>query len=126
MRRAQKVGVFASLSFGVFACVIEVLRVYFLFALGSSEDITWTYTESMIWSAVELSVAVTCACIPAMAPLLKRAQRGGGVPEDVGERSRSSHLHLLDSQRSAFKARMKLGWKRNGQEGSERLVELGG
>lgn len=112
-------GVFVSLSCGVFACVIEILRVYFLFALGSSDDITWTYTDSMIWSAVELSIAVTCASIPAMAPLLKRAQRGA----DVREPSRS-RWHLLGSQVSVFKAKMKHGWRRNGQEGSQSSVEL--
>ena len=119
MRRAQKIGVFASLSCGVFACVIEVLRVYFLFALGSSEDITWTYTNSMIWSAVELSVAVTCASIPAMAPLLKRAQGGANVWDSSRPR-----WHLLGFQASTFKAKMKHGWRRSAQEGNQSLVEL--
>ena len=119
MRRAQKIGVFASLSFGLFACVIEVLRVYFLFTLGSSEDITWTYTDSVIWSAVELSVAVTCASIPAMAPLLKRWQRGPNVQE-----SPRFHRHLLSSQVTSLKANMKHMWRPNGQEGRESVVEL--
>ena len=119
MRRAQKIGVFASLSFGVFACVIEVLRVYFLFALGPSQDITWTYTDSMIWSAVELSIAVTCASTPAMAPLLKRAQRGPNVREPS-----PSHRGLLSSQASSLKAKMKHVWRRSGQVDSDSLVEL--
>ena len=119
MRRAQKIGVFASLSCGVFACVIEVLRVVFLFSLGSSADITWTYTDSMIWSAVELSIAVTCASIPAMAPLLKRAQGVANVRESSRPRR-----HLLGSQVSSFKAKMKHGWKKSGQEGNQSLVEL--
>ena len=120
MRRAQKLGVFASLSFGLFACVIEVLRVYFPFTLGSPQDITWTYTNSMIWSAVELSLAVTCACIPAMAPLLKRSQRSANLRAPS-----RSHGHLLNSQASTFKAKMKHVLGRNGEEGSESVVYLG-
>ena len=94
--------------------------LYFLFALGSSEDITWTYTNSMIWSAVELSVAVTCASIPAIAPSLKRARGGANV-----RKSSRPRWHFLGSQVLTFKAKMKHGWRRSGQEGNQSLVELG-
>ena len=119
MRRAQKIGIFASMSFGVFACVIETVRVDFLFALGPSLDVTWTYTDSMIWTAVELSVAVTCASIPTMAPLLKKAHRG----PNVGGLSRS-HGYLLSSRVSNLKAKLKQIWGKSSQADGESLEEL--
>ena len=124
MRQTQKIGIFASLSFGIFACGIELLRVYFIFALGPSLDVTWTYTDSMIWTAVELSVAVTCASIPTMAPLLKRAQRGPNIRGPNIRGPSRSYGGLLSSQVSDLKARMKHIWGRSSQEDRESLVEF--
>ena len=107
------------MSFGVFACVIETVRVDFLFALGPSLDVTWTYTDSMIWTAVELSVAVTCASIPTMAPLLKKAHRG----PDVRGLSRS-HGYLLSSRVSNLKAKLKQIWGKSSQADGESLEEF--
>lgn len=36
----------------------------------------WTKTDAMIWTVVETTIVVTCANIPAAAPLLKRAREG--------------------------------------------------
>lgn len=81
LAREKKFGVYFALSLGVFACAIEIVRIYYCFQTTNDggADITWTNAGSLIWSGVENSVAVVCACIPATAPLLKRITR-----KDVG------------------------------------------
>ena len=74
LAREKKFGVYFALSLGIFACGIEIVRIYYCYQTNNKEgaDITWTNSGSIIWTGVELSVAVVCACIPASAPLLQR------------------------------------------------------
>ena len=76
MTRVKKFSVYFALSLGVFACAIEIVRIYYCFQVKNSGDITWNNAGSLIWSGVEPSVAIVCANILAMAPLLKRVRRG--------------------------------------------------
>lgn len=75
MARARKLSVYFALSLGVFACAIEIVRIYYCFQTKNSGDITWTNAGSLVWSGVEPSVAVLCANIPALAPLLRKFRR---------------------------------------------------
>ena len=72
LARDKKVGVYAALSLGIFACAIEIVRIYYCFRANDEGDNTWVSSGIIIWTAVELSVAIVCACIPATAPLLKQ------------------------------------------------------
>ena len=45
---------------------MSVLRLQSLVAFSTSSNITWEYLNVSIWSAVELTVAVICACMPHM------------------------------------------------------------
>ena len=119
MKRAQKIGIFASFSFGIFACIIDVVRVYFLFKVETSQDYTWIYTDSMIWAAAQMSIALACACIPAMAPLLKRAQRGRGKQGRLTRR-----WALLSPTMTSLKTRIRQIWRNDGLEDSESLAEM--
>ncbi len=74
--RVKNFSVYFALSLGVFACAIEIVRIYYCFQVKNSGDITWNNAGSLIWSGVEPSVAIVCANIPAKAPLLKRVRRG--------------------------------------------------
>ena len=78
LAREKKFGVYFALSLGIFACGIEIVRIYYCFQTNNNDgaDITWTNAGSLIWSGVEPSVAVVCACIPASAPLLQRIRKG--------------------------------------------------
>ena len=78
LAREKKFGVQFALSLGIFACGIEIVRIYYRYQTGNGDgtDITWTNAGSLIWTGVKFSVAVVCACIPASAPLLQRIRKG--------------------------------------------------
>ena len=79
LAKEKKFGVYFALSLGIFACGIEIVRIYYCYQTNNKEgaDITWTDAGSLIWTGVELSVAVVCACIPASAALLQRIRKTG-------------------------------------------------
>ena len=121
MKRMQKLGIFASLSFGIFAILIEVIRVYFLFTVEDSNDVTWVYTDSLLWSAVEMSIAITCACIPAMAPLLKNVRGAQRIRERTNWR-----WARLSSQVTEFKSWIRHTGSAHAREDNESLQEFVG
>ena len=73
MQKAKKIGIFVAFSVGLFVCIIECVRIYYAFKTNNSGDETWDNAGVLLWTAVESCVSVMCACISAMAPLLKHA-----------------------------------------------------
>lgn len=71
MQRTKKFGIFVAFSVGLFACIIECIRIYYAFKSNNSGDSSWDNAGVCLWTAVECCVSVMCACIPTMAPLLK-------------------------------------------------------
>ena len=71
MQKAKKAGILVAFSVGLFVCIVECIRIYYVFKLSNSGDVTWNNAAGTLWTAVECCVSVICACIPAMAPLLK-------------------------------------------------------
>ncbi|KAL8919518.1 MAG: hypothetical protein Q9208_006710 [Pyrenodesmia sp. 3 TL-2023] len=51
-------------------CVASIIRFVYLEAI-SRNDPTWSNVDSIIWTAVEASIAIICACLPIMAPILR-------------------------------------------------------
>ncbi|MCJ1378458.1 hypothetical protein MMC17_001557 [Xylographa soralifera] len=89
LAREKKFGVYAALSLGIFACAIEVVRICYCFRMNDVDDDTWDDFGIVIWTAVELSVAIVCACIPATAPLLKQTHKRRYVKWHAYDNSRS-------------------------------------
>ena len=73
IQKAKKAGVFLAFSVGLFVCMVECIRIYYVFKISNSIDVTWNNAAVTLWTAVEGCVSVICACIPTMAPLLKHA-----------------------------------------------------
>ncbi|KAM0801010.1 hypothetical protein BDR22DRAFT_786059, partial [Usnea florida] len=71
IQKAKKAGVFLAFSVGLFVCIVECIRIYYMFKISNSVDVTWNNAAGTLWTAVEACVSVICACIPTMAPLLK-------------------------------------------------------
>ena len=71
IQKAKKAGVFLAFSVGLFVCIVECIRIYYVFKISNSVDVTWNNAAVTLWTAVEGCVSVICACIPTMAPLLK-------------------------------------------------------
>lgn len=51
------------------------MRIHYLSEFLSAVDVTWLMGPIFIWSTIEPSVAVVCACLPHLAPLARLAHR---------------------------------------------------
>ncbi|KAF6227534.1 hypothetical protein HO173_012173 [Letharia columbiana] len=56
---------------GTLACVASIVRVW-AFNLANFDDFEYTITTAVIWTVVEQSVGIICACLPTLRPLLSR------------------------------------------------------
>ncbi|KAM0798428.1 hypothetical protein BDR22DRAFT_385263 [Usnea florida] len=51
-----------------FVVIVSIIWVVVLSRVNM-DDITWSYVDSGVWSILEPSIAVICACIPSVRPL---------------------------------------------------------
>lgn len=70
--KRQKYTLIAILGLGGFASVVSVLRLWALYIVSVSTDITWDDPGAAIWSAVELNTGIICASLPALRALVSR------------------------------------------------------
>ncbi|PYH55528.1 uncharacterized protein BO96DRAFT_446915 [Aspergillus niger CBS 101883] len=66
MNRRKKIAVCLILALGGFA-----VRIYVLYRFTQARDITWMMGPLFIWSSIEPSVAIVCACLPHLGPLVR-------------------------------------------------------
>ncbi|CCU81853.1 PTH11-like integral membrane protein [Blumeria hordei DH14] len=69
--KKQKFILCLTLSLGV---IISALRLYSLYLVSVSKDITWDITNMTIWSIIELNVGIICLCVSTLRPLISRLQ----------------------------------------------------
>lgn len=73
MDREQKWAIIALLSLGILVSVVGSVRTYYVWlAEIKTFDIPWYGVPQWICAAVEIDVALICACAPALRPLLSR------------------------------------------------------
>ncbi|KAI1778389.1 MFS general substrate transporter [Hypoxylon cercidicola] len=86
--RRQKVILIFTFALGIFVTIVDVVRIYYLeqaitqvsislsdnpeATFGDSSQFAWNASFSLMWSAVEVNVGMTCACIPTLKPLIRR------------------------------------------------------
>jgi fucose permease len=84
----QKTILVATFALGIFVTVVDVVRIYYLqqaidyvparrevdttAGYSQSGDFAWNASLAFMWSAVEVNVGITCACIPTLKPLVVR------------------------------------------------------
>lgn len=82
----QKAILVITFCFGIFVTVVDVVRIYYLqkaitevptgestdpaSRFGGQSDFAWNASLSLMWSAVEVNVGMTCACVPTLKPLI--------------------------------------------------------
>ncbi|KAL8673436.1 MAG: hypothetical protein Q9168_002140 [Polycauliona sp. 1 TL-2023] len=82
-----------------FVCIISIIRLVVLSRL-ESEDLTWNFVNSAIWSAAEPCMGVISACLPSLRPLVALMTRGthrapkmrGGKSAQANSSSNSSRI----------------------------------
>ncbi|KAF4966332.1 hypothetical protein FSARC_5960 [Fusarium sarcochroum] len=66
--RRQKWYLFGVFALGTFTVVISFIRIAFL---NDSTDFTWVQVKSTLWSMVEITSAIICACLPTLRPFVR-------------------------------------------------------
>jgi hypothetical protein len=51
-------------------CLVSALRLMYMLSLYNSEDTTWDNVPIAIWTCVEVNVAIVCACLMTIKPLI--------------------------------------------------------
>ncbi|KAF4620112.1 hypothetical protein G7Y89_g14710 [Cudoniella acicularis] len=72
--------------------LLACIRLKYAAELDNNADFSWNDQGSFIWTTVQVSFSVACACVPAMAPLLraikkKTATRRGYDNSNSGSRT---------------------------------------
>ncbi|PYI31309.1 hypothetical protein BP00DRAFT_396487 [Aspergillus indologenus CBS 114.80] len=75
MSMQKKLAISGIMAVGIFVCVASIVRIRYLSIFMSSTDLTWLMGPVFIWSSIEPSVAVVCACMPHLAPLARLAHQ---------------------------------------------------
>ncbi|KAH6983587.1 hypothetical protein BKA56DRAFT_349522 [Ilyonectria sp. MPI-CAGE-AT-0026] len=73
--RRQKIVMLGCFSVGFLTCLISILRLYSLKIAANTTDPNWDYVDAAMWSVAEVNVAVFCACLPTLKPLLSGCSR---------------------------------------------------
>ncbi|KAK6505891.1 hypothetical protein TWF481_007780 [Arthrobotrys musiformis] len=55
---------------GLFVCVVSILRLHALITLEPSQDPTWDQAATTCWSSIELNIAIICASLPTLRPVV--------------------------------------------------------
>lgn len=82
----QKTILVITFTVGIFVTIVDVIRIYYLqkavtevptgssadpaSRFGGQSDFAWNASLSLMWSAVEVNVGMTCACVPTLKPLV--------------------------------------------------------
>ncbi|KAK1759119.1 hypothetical protein QBC47DRAFT_371088 [Echria macrotheca] len=90
--RRHKIGLYFVFGLGLFVCVISIIRFYYLYYGAESVDVTWIIAGVSMWSAVELNVAIVCACLLVMKPLFLRLFPGLFIGSPISLEDGGSHI----------------------------------
>ncbi|PYH91603.1 hypothetical protein BO71DRAFT_401244 [Aspergillus ellipticus CBS 707.79] len=84
LRVAQKIQILSIFLLGGFVCVASAIRIYY-FTFINDVDVTWNLGNVFIWSSVEPSIGIVCACLPVLQPLFRNIiNRAGSGPKAPG------------------------------------------
>ncbi|KAM0545806.1 hypothetical protein ACHAPJ_011132 [Fusarium lateritium] len=72
MKRKERITICISLSLGIFAGVCGVVRTSGLNALNNSTDYLYATSDSVIWTASEVTTTLVCLALPALRPLYNK------------------------------------------------------
>ncbi|KAK2036964.1 hypothetical protein LZ31DRAFT_482399, partial [Colletotrichum somersetense] len=77
MSKPQKFALIGVFMLGTFVTVISMVRFHAILSADlKSPDITWNNCSSIVWTNVEANIAIVCACLPSLKPLISLAVNG--------------------------------------------------
>lgn len=60
----KKAGIILMFSMGLFVTVVSCIRLRYVVKFTKSNNPSWDYTDLLLWSAVEVNVAIIVPCLP--------------------------------------------------------------
>ncbi|CAK7267863.1 hypothetical protein SEPCBS119000_002767 [Sporothrix epigloea] len=112
----QKTILVLTFALGIFVTIVDVVRIYYLqqallvvqpgaysdpnLAFGDGIDFAWHASMSFMWSAVEVNVGITCACIPTLKPLIIKIFPALVIDPYASSYGNSSHTRGLEVSNS--------------------------
>ncbi|KAH7369650.1 integral membrane protein [Rhexocercosporidium sp. MPI-PUGE-AT-0058] len=102
MSQRKKIEAALMFALGGFGCIVSAIRLKVLLGFGNSIDPTWDYVFVVIWTAMELGVAIVLSCLPPLRSLILRlyskhfpsssSSSRGTSPRWVSSRSKKTWL----------------------------------
>ncbi|PWY91596.1 plasma membrane Pth11-like protein [Aspergillus sclerotioniger CBS 115572] len=102
--RIRKVGVMLVFGMGLFVCVTSIIRMWAMEASTKTTDPTWGSFDALMWSAIEASTGIICACLPFLKHPIQKMLPGWFVSLSNGSRKSRSrtrpgyHMSRLGSR----------------------------
>ncbi|KAF1926628.1 uncharacterized protein M421DRAFT_212080 [Didymella exigua CBS 183.55] len=116
--KRQKIALLGILTVGWIVCIVSVLRLHALYELNKHlDDASYYSAPTAYWSTVEANLAIVCASLPALKPLVSRivpgfgtghSSRGRGSTAVSGNKHRLHNIGSKSLQRSADEEEEKL------------------
>ncbi|EUC43280.1 hypothetical protein COCMIDRAFT_7265 [Bipolaris oryzae ATCC 44560] len=117
--KRPKIALIAILTIGWFVCVVSILRLHALTILVANQHDTTYYSAPVAyWSSIEMNLAIVCASLPALKPLMVKilpgfSSRGGsngyGLGTDGLGKSKSMTHGIRSTARRAGAEDIELG-----------------
>ena len=105
-----KLGVGLMLSLGVFVLITSCIRLRYLVNFARHRNVTWYYTDPLIWSGVEVAVSVTITSLPAVRVLVQKLWPGlVGTFPTISMSRRTGEKIRTDGPRASTGMREKVG-----------------
>ncbi|KAK7947886.1 uncharacterized protein PG986_008772 [Apiospora aurea] len=74
LQRAQKIALGGVFAVGAFVTVVSIIRLRLIVHVDlESPDVTFNFVTTVIWTIIETNIAIVCACLPSLKPLLSLA-----------------------------------------------------
>lgn len=77
-------------------CIVSILRIV-AFDGSKTDDPLYTTIDTAMWSSVEQSVGIICACLPTLRPLFRRiydVSHGSSLEKGSGSRTQSINIRM--------------------------------
>ncbi|KAK3401468.1 hypothetical protein B0T20DRAFT_492159 [Sordaria brevicollis] len=107
--RRERGWLFGVFGVGFFICIVSIIRLYSLKLSATSTDPSYDNASVTCWSAVELNLSITIACIMTLKPLISRVfprlLHNGLSPESCDGQGDSPHERRLKQRQRQMQGR---------------------
>ncbi|KAF1828047.1 hypothetical protein BDW02DRAFT_303026 [Decorospora gaudefroyi] len=117
IEKRQKMALMAILTVGWFVCIVSIVRLHELIVFANHpEDPTWYSAGNAYWSSIEMNMAIVCATVPALKPLVvkvvpsfSKRHNSGGYGTGMSGGSGSKRLGIRSTVKRTVDEEIEMG-----------------